>query len=126
MCRMCEDPNSTRADLRAWTVATIAERGWCLQYVEPEDYEESLVYTVGLTGLKKPELVVEGLGITDAGDLNKVASGCVSGEVWPGDTVLLGRDRYRLVPEPDVSELFVALDMYGSRVRALRLQPCQT
>ncbi|MEI2786831.1 MAG: DUF4262 domain-containing protein [Candidatus Nanopelagicales bacterium] len=122
MCWMCDNSSLTMADYRAWAVATIAEKGWCLQYVEPEDDDPSLVYTVGLTGVGKPELVAEGLTIADAADLNEVARGCISGEVWPGDTVLLGRRRYLLVPEPDISPLYLAQDMYGGDVRALRMQ----
>lgn len=122
MCWMCDDPSRTRADLRAWQVATIAEHGWLLQFVEADDRQPSLVYTVGLTAFSKAELVASGLTVADGADLNDVAAGYLSGEIRAGDTVMVGRHQYRLVPDHDTSGLYTAIGLYGRHIRALGLR----
>lgn len=125
MCRMCDDPNLTPADLRADTVAAIERYGWQVQYVEAGEGQPALAYTVGLTGRDLPEVCVLGLPVALAHPLlNHVVGRCLEEGLRAGNRLEAPDGKhYRLVPYRGVEPLYTALDIYGSRVRALQLRP---
>jgi hypothetical protein len=125
MCDMCDDPTLTYADVRARRMAAIDEYGWQLQYVEADEAEPSLLYTVGLTGHGLPELCAVGLPLEWGPALmSDVAQAMIDRQVRVGSSVQGPAGRlFRLVPQKDTSELLVARDTYGGRVRALALRP---
>ena len=122
MCEMCDGAGTTGADLRARVVRTIENFGWLVQFVEPAPDRLSLAYTVGLTGFGLAEIVVIGLSPQAAGDLlNHVAELGIAGQAGPGSRVF-GPDRCGYVlADGSPEELYVALEVYGSSVRALML-----
>lgn len=123
MCRMCNDPNTTIADLRAEMFRAIEEYGWLVQHVIGEPGYPAFTYTIGLTDHDLPELYVQGCGPTQAGAvLNEVAGALVLGELRDGTqyTTSLG-ETYLLTPMPATDELLGALECYGPDVRGLEL-----
>jgi hypothetical protein len=120
---MCDDPTLTASDMRGRLAAIIDEQGWAVQFVEAEGRHPSLVYTIGLTDVGVPELMARGLSTQDLGELNEIAHECVHDLLRVGSSVEISGRLYRLVPQPDTSQMLGALDFYGSRVRALRLRP---
>lgn len=125
MCRMCEDPSLTPADLRSDMFAMIDKHGWMIQYVEPEPGHEALAYTIGLTALDLPELCVNGLTPTASANLlNAVARGLVDGRLGPCD-IHPGPDgrQYLLGLKVDAGELLGAIEVFGATVNAIELSP---
>ena len=121
MCRMCDDPSLTAADLRAEMFATIEQFGWMIQFVQAEPGFPSFAYTVGLSSRGLPELHVEDMAIQEAGTvLNDLAGQLVEGGLGPCDSVTCSNGHEYLLGEMvDVSDLLGALEASGSRVRAL-------
>ena len=60
MCWMCDHPGATDRDYHEHLREVIAAFGWAVQGVEREGRHPPWAYTVGLTGYRKPELVVTG------------------------------------------------------------------
>ena len=127
MCWKCDNPNATDADYLRLNQEKISTYGWFIQFVERDRRRPPFAYTVGLTPLGHPELLVTGLTPRKAGNLlNSIAHGLVShndrayvaGErqVWPNRAPLevIG------VAEPTV-HLVMATAMYGPRLRAVQL-----
>jgi Domain of unknown function (DUF4262) len=98
---------------------------WAVQGVERDRIHPPWAYTVGLTEHGRPELVVTGLPLTRATLLlNNVASHVLHAEApRPGEVVpLIGGPTIEIVEVavPD-AHLFVAVEFYGSEIRALQL-----
>ena len=86
MCKMCDDPSLTMADVRADMFRTIEKYGWLVQYVEAEPGYASFAYTVGLTGKDAPELYVTGLDPQAAATLlNDAGRTILQGDLGPCD-----------------------------------------
>ena len=68
MCKMCDDPSLTMADVRADMFRTIEKYGWLVQYVEAEPGYASFAYTVGLTGKDAPGIVCDRTRSAGGGD----------------------------------------------------------
>ncbi len=125
MCRMCDDPSLTVADMRAEMFRVIEQFGWMVQYVEQEPGYESFAYTIGLSGRDLPELLVEGLGPRESAELlNHAAREVLHGGLGPCDR-LSGPDgrQYLLGQMVDPGGLYGAIDAYGEGIEALHLTP---
>ena len=59
MCWQCDNPHRTTDDYLDVLREIINGHGWAVQYVEGED--RPFAYTVGLTDLGLPELLITGL-----------------------------------------------------------------
>lgn len=125
MCRMCDDPSLTIADMRAGMFQAIAQYGWMVQYVEAEPGYPAFAYTVGLSGRGLPEVYVEGLSAGASGALlNDTATRVCERSVGAGSRVRAGDGRvYLLEPLVDVHELYGAIEVFGPSVDALQLTP---
>jgi len=126
MCWQCEHPDRTRGDyLQEVVLPRVASSGWLVQAVTGDRLHAPFSYTVGLTGLGLPELVVTGLRARPAAVLlNGVAEhACHAAPPEHGEVVDLD-DGTRLeavdLPHPD-AHLFVAQEVYGAAVRAMQL-----
>ncbi len=125
MCKMCDDPSLTMADVRADMFRTIEKYGWLVQYVEAEPGYASFAYTVGLTGKDAPELYVTGLDPqATATLLNDAGRTILQGDLGPCDlyTAPDGR-QYLLGQMVDVRDLLGAIEAYGPNFEALSLTP---
>ena len=123
MCDMCEGLGPTEADLRAQVVRTIENFGWLVQLVDADEQRPALAYTVGLTGFGLPEIYAEGLDLYLAGRLlNQAAELCVAGQSGEGSRIFGHDGREYVLDAAAAEDLYVALDLYGSSVRALRLK----
>lgn len=125
MCRMCNDPQVTIADLRAQMFRAIEDFGCLIQYVMAEPGLPAFAYTIGLTEQNLPELYIQGCAPEQAAALlNGAAEAITGGEPRAGELYVGpdGRD-YRLTPMDTVDELLGALECYGAQVRGLELVP---
>lgn len=125
MCRMCDDPNLTPADLRGQTMAAIDRYGWLVQYVEAGEGQPSFAYTVGLTGVGLPEVLVVGLPPHMAHALlNRAAILCQRELIHLNDVLEEPEaGEYRLVPYRGTEQLHTAQDVYGDHIQVLELRP---
>jgi Domain of unknown function (DUF4262) len=122
MCWTCDHPNGDYLAHVAWLVR---RNGWAVQGVQRDQLRPPLAYTVGLTGLGLPELIVTGMGVTRATHLlNDVAAHLLHAAVpAPGEQVALtGGPLIEIVEvaEP-AAHLPTAVALYGGRLRALQL-----
>ena len=135
--RSCSDPRCSAAhhdgDLASWlaredarTEEVIEQYGWMVQAVFGSGPRRpDLAYTVGLTGLGHPELVVFGLPVETAHPLlNDLGERVRSGETLAAGTELsFGAWPHRVhllsAPHPD-RVLFQATRTYGRPVPALQ------
>ena len=115
------DPDETRARYLRWVNRTIADRGWALQAVEgqPEDEYPDWCYTVGLTELGVPELVVFGLPSQTAGPLLNALGDRVAGglRLQEGEVIDFDQWTHRVLvlPLPNAAQiLHTAVDYYES------------
>jgi hypothetical protein len=127
MCWKCDHPDATEADYFEMIQGVIDSHGWFIQGVEKERWRPGFAYTVGLTPLGHPELLVTGKDHRVGADLlNGVAHHLVCHEApafIAGDRQLLrGGPAIEIVDvaEPTV-HLVIAEGMYGSDVRAVQL-----
>ena len=125
MCWQCDHPGSTWDDFIDHVGELIADYGWVVQGVKRERARPPWSYTVGLTALNKPEVVVTGMRADDAADLlNDVAYHLTHADPprhgeqipWPGRPLL----EVVRVAEP-TAHLNVAASIYGPRVQAIQL-----
>jgi hypothetical protein len=128
MCWVCDHPEATKAARLAYVRELLDEHPWIVIGVERDGYRPPYSYTVGLTELDRPELVITGLSKERAANvLIAVAKKLID----PGAPALgpVGA-RIRLpgkrpgeivrVAEPGV-HLGVAADLFGDRLAALQL-----
>ena len=125
MCWQCDHPGSTWDDFIDHVSELIAEYGWIVQGIKRDRAHPPWAYTVGLTALNKPEVVVTGMRTNDAVDLlNDVAYHLTHADPprhgeqipWPGRALF----EVVRVAEP-TAHLNVAASIYGPRVQAIQL-----
>jgi hypothetical protein len=127
MCWQCDHPEATTDDYLDLVRGIIDRSGWFIQVVERERWRPGFAYTVGLTGLGRPELVVTGQRPREAGTLlNSVAHHLVchdGGGLRAGGRLPLS-DHPEIevvrVAEPTV-HLVMASRIYGPDVRGHQL-----
>lgn len=125
MCWVCDHPESTKAARLAYVRGMLEEHPWVVIGVDREGYRPPYSYTVGLTELDRPELLITGLAKDRAANvLIAVAEQVVdTGAPAVGARIQLPGKRpgevVRLT-EPSV-HLGVAADLYGERITALQL-----
>jgi hypothetical protein len=126
MCWRCDNPDASEEDYLKLVRREIDSHGWFIQHVEKDRLHPPFSYTVGLTEIGSPELLVTGWKLQKAGEfLNGRARGLmfhedptyVAGDVhaWP-DLVVEVVD----VAEPDV-HLVMAWALYGPLLKAVQL-----
>jgi len=125
MCIRCDNPTMTHEQYLAHLTVLIGRHGWAVQGVERDRAHPPWAYTVGLSGLGKPELVVTGLPLTRAAELlNSVAWHVVhdrapaAGEQIPlidGPVIEFVR-----LAQPDV-HLCCAVDLYGPALQGMQV-----
>ena len=125
MCWACENPGTGGDDHLAGLCRLIARHGWAVQGVERDRARPPWAYTAGLTGHRKPELVVTGLPLQRAAALlNDVAAHMLHAVIpEPGQQVQLdGGPLIEIVrvAEPAV-HLCAAVSLFGTRIRALQV-----
>lgn len=127
MCWKCDNPHATTDDYLELIRGVIDRSGWFVQAVGAGRRQPPFAYTVGLTGLGRPELVVTGLKHIQAHELlDGLAHHWVhhTGDVVrPGDHVPL-RDHPDIevvaVAEPSVHLVFASA-LFGPAVSAHQL-----
>ncbi len=125
MCWQCDHPGSTRLDYLNHMRDLIACYGWAVQGVERDRIHPPWAYTLGLTSVRRPELVVTGMPIARAmGLLNDVASHVLHAAApRPGERIPL--DGGPLIEFVEVSEpaarLVTTVELYGTGIRALQI-----
>ncbi|MDN5857986.1 MAG: DUF4262 domain-containing protein [Pseudonocardia sp.] len=103
------------AEHEAWQRTTIRRYGWALQAVLADDESPPFIYTVGLTGLGHPELILFATSqATGAAVLNELGELVrAGGRLRPGDQVTLRQGRVHLLDLPRSDGwLFGANDLY--------------
>ncbi|MGH3964111.1 MAG: DUF4262 domain-containing protein [Pseudonocardiaceae bacterium] len=125
MCWTCDHPGSNRLDWFDHLRGLITTYGWAIQGVEGDRVHPPWAYTVGLTPLGRPELVVTGLALDRATKLLNGVSAHVlhSCAPAPGEQIpLRGGPLVEIVelPHPD-AHLESAIALYGVEIRALQL-----
>ena len=127
MCWMCDHPDATFTDYVDQVLQPHLDRfGWAVLAVGGSRLHAPFSYTVGLTPLGLPELVVTGrpagaaAGILDAAARQQLAAGAAP---TPGTSVTADRHVLEVValPHPE-AHLFLATGLYGeAAVRGLQL-----
>ena len=125
MCWMCDNPRATRQEYVRHLQAIITDHGWAVQFVDGDERRPPYAYTVGLTPLGKPELVVTGIAASRAARLlNDVATHVLHASVpAPGEQVpLIGGPliEFVAVSQPTV-HLVMACELYGAGISALQV-----
>lgn len=125
MCWICDHPGATERDYQAHMRRLIDTFGWAVQGVERDGMHPPWAYTVGLTEHRRPELVITGMGLTQATKvLNGVAAHLVHADApEPGTQAALVDGRLVEIVNVAVpwAHLYTAVEFYGSRIRALQL-----
>lgn len=127
MCWKCDNPDATDADYVKRMESSIESHGYFIQGVEEDRWRPGFAYTVGLTQIGHPELVVTGMrDQVGMPFLSRVAHfvvdhdvhGLLPGDfdVWPGGLTTQTIE----VAEPN-AHLLMAQRMYGFDIRALQL-----
>jgi hypothetical protein len=125
MCWVCDHPESTKAARLAYVRGVLEEHPWVVIGVDREGYRPPYSYTVGLSGLDRPELVITGLSKERAANVLMAVAELVldAGVPAAGARVRLPGKRpgeIVRVAEPSV-HLGIAADLFGDRVTALQL-----
>ncbi|HYT10357.1 MAG TPA: DUF4262 domain-containing protein [Mycobacteriales bacterium] len=125
MCWTCDHPGADRVDYLDHVRKLITAHRWAVQGVERDRWRPSWAYTVGLTPLGHPEIVVTGMPLQPAADLLNDAAAHAVREGLPeaGEQIPLRGGPLAEIVElahPEV-HLEVAVALYGSDVRALQL-----
>ena len=125
MCWMCDHPGSSRADYLAYMRNVMDRCGWAVQGIERDGPHPPWAYTVGLTRLGRPELVVTGMSLHRATHLlNDMAAHALH-----ADNPKLG-ERIELAGGPVIqmvqvaeptAHLHIAAEVFGPRIRALQV-----
>ncbi len=126
MCWMCDHPNSTVEDYLDHIARIIVTTGWAVQFVERDRLRPPYAYTIGLTALGKPELVVTGMPAQRSAELlNEVASQVLHAtEPEPGQQIQLadGRPLIEIVEvEVPQAHLLLVGEFFEQDCRALQL-----
>lgn len=124
MCWHCDNPDGTPEQYLDLLRELICDHGWAVQYVESD--KRPFAYTVGLSGLGLPELLMTGLVPDTSGRvLNSIAHMMVDdGTVVAPAMHIDFEDRFLIevveVEHPDV-HLKYAVRLFGPRIKALQL-----
>jgi hypothetical protein len=125
MCWQCDHPGSTYQDYLHHMRDLMKCHGWAVQGVGGDRIHPPWAYTVGLTEFGEPEFVVTGMRLGHAAELlNNVAAHVLRYKAPdPGEQVpLTGGPLIQIVTVAEPSaHLRVAVDFYGSGIRALQL-----
>lgn len=125
MCWVCDHPESNNAARLAYVQGLLEQHPWVVIGVERDGYRPPYSYTVGLTELDRPELLITGLTKERAANvLMAVAEQVLEDETpAPGTRLHLPGKRpgeIVRIAEPSV-HLSVAADLFGERLTALQL-----
>jgi hypothetical protein len=125
MCWVCDHPEATKDARLAYVRGLLDEHPWVVIGVERDGYRPPYSYTVGLTALNRPELVITGLSKERAADVLIAVGEQVVDAAAPtvgARTRLPGRRPGEIVrvAEPGV-HLGVAADLFGERLTAIQL-----
>lgn len=125
MCWACDNPDATYDDYLDHMRGIVHRSGWAVQGVERDGLRPPLAYTVGLTAVGRPELIVTGMGVTRAMRfLDEAAAHLLHAAMpAPGEQVALtGGPLIEIVEvaEPAV-HLRTTAAIYGPGLRALQL-----
>lgn len=125
MCWVCDHPESTKAARLAYVQGLLAEHPWVVVGVDRDGRRPPYSYTVGLTELDRPELLITGLSKERAVNVLIAAVEQVldTGTPAVGAAIRLPGKRPGEVvgvAEPGV-HLAVAADLFGERLTALQL-----
>jgi Domain of unknown function (DUF4262) len=125
MCWVCDHPEATKAARLAYVRGLLDEHPWVVIGVEGEGIRPPYSYTVGLTELDLPELVITGLSKERAANvLIAVAEQVLDiGAPTVGTRIRLPGKRpgeVVRVAEPGV-HLEVAAELFGDRMSAVQL-----
>ena len=125
MCWMCDHPGSSRADYLDYMRSVMDRCGWVVQGIERDGPRPPWAYTVGLTRLGRPELLVTGMSLHRATHLlNDMAAHALH-----ADNPKLG-ERVELTDGPVIqmiqvaeptAHLLIAAEVFGPRIRALQV-----
>ena len=123
MCDMCD--GMSRRELRERSKLRIARYGFTMTCVEPSRNSAPFGYTLGLTEMQQPELLVSGLDAeTTCRVLTVFAQKVLAGEEFsvPG-LMPLSEDRSvcALAVDSPGPVLVNAYELYGRRVRGIQL-----
>src|SRR5258708_19903091 len=103
MCWMCDHPGTTLQDYLNHMSSIIHKNIWAIQGVQRDGLRPPFAYTVGLTAMGKPELIVTGMPTARAAALlNDVAVHILHAQVpEPGKRVpLIGRPLLPFLQRP--------------------------
>lgn len=125
MCWLCDHPDATWDDYLDLVREKIARFGWATQHVERAGIHPPWSYTVGLTDLDEPELVVTGLPMERASALLHRVVGHTPYHAIPepGEQVELpGGPLIQIIEVAEPSaHLEMAVDMYGPLIHAVQV-----
>ena len=125
MCWICDHPGASEREYTEHMRELIVSFGWAVQGVERDGVHPPWAYTVGLSGHRRPELVITGMALTRAtGVLNGMAAHLLHAEPPEPGTQAQLRDG-PLVEIVRVAvpwaHLNMAVELYGDGIRALQL-----
>ena len=125
MCWVCDHPESDKAARLAYVRGVLEEHPWVIIGVDRDGYRPPYSYTVGLTELGRPELLITGLSKERAARVLMATAEQVlaAGAPAAGARVQLPGKRpgeIVRVAEPGV-HLGIAADLLGERVTAIQL-----
>jgi hypothetical protein len=125
MCAYCDNPTLTYPEYLARMARTAHEYGWAVQGVERERSRPPWAYTVGLTLVDLPELLITGLPLQRSAQLlNGTAAHILGGDApEPGEQMRLADGplvEFVPVENSDV-HLLTAVALYGPEVRGLQM-----
>jgi uncharacterized protein DUF4262 len=125
MCAFCDDPTLTYPEYLASMARLADEYGWAVQGVGRDRHRPPWAYTVGLTRLDLPELLITGLPLPRSAELlNRTAERLLCGDPpEPGERMRLVDGplvEFVAVEHPDV-HLLTAIALHGSAVRGLQM-----
>lgn len=123
MCDMCN--GASWDDVIRTTKSTIAKYGWQLQLVEGTVTDPPLCYTVGLTALGLPELLLTGRRTQETATILNMLAGMAVQDglaLEPAAEIVLLQRRVHLAPiEAADGVLLIADSLYGLALRALQV-----
>lgn len=125
MCWVCDHPEATRSARLAYVRGMLAEHPWVVIGVDRDGLRPPYSYTVGLTELDRPELLITGLPKGRAAEVLIAVAEEVLGAGTPAAGARLelpGRRPGEIVrvTEPGV-HLDVAAELFGERLTAIQL-----
>jgi hypothetical protein len=125
MCWLCDHPEATWDDYLDQVLHVVANSGFCVQQVGGNRLRCGYSYTVGLSELEEPELLVTGMSATRGYQLVRDMAHHVLHDTAPpaGEVVPLREGPVVQFVRVDVPEVHlpVANELYGPALRALQM-----